>query len=86
MIDPRAELIKRVTNAVNDLRQELINAGVDPKALADSVMVEETADGVAVHFFFDYSPKSKITVKAKTQQAVDEFDRAIEEYKKESKG
>lgn len=58
-MNPRADLIKRVTNAVTELRQEFINAGVDPNSLADSVTVEETADGVAVHFFFDYSPEEK---------------------------
>jgi hypothetical protein len=50
-MDVRSELRRRVLNGVNDLRHEMLNAGVEARLLCDVVAVEETAEGVTVRFF-----------------------------------
>lgn len=62
MMNPRDELIKRVANGVNDLRHELIAAGVPEDELWQSMTVDTPPGQVVIVCAFDVreeTPKRK---------------------------
>jgi len=50
-MDIRAELSRRVAAALDDLRHEMINGGVDAGLLLPKAIITETMEGVNVAFF-----------------------------------
>jgi len=50
-MDIRAELSRRVAAALDDLRHEMINGGVDAGLLLPKAIITETMEGVDVAFF-----------------------------------
>ena len=78
MINVKQEIRRNVWQLMKTMRQEMINAGVDPITMLAEPQVDETDDGLVVHFLAPVVKPKRVQKRKVSEMLEEAADRVAE--------